>query len=258
MIKFKNGLLLLFFALLSNLTFAQNVKLSAKTFIGFVNQSTLLMDNYLTTSSNFPLSDPYKSPPFLGSYNYFSVNDTTLATIPASALTATGSSAIVDWVFVQLRTTTASSFPGAIVSTRAGLLLRSGIIVDVDVLSPLQFSNTPPGNYFVTIRHRNHLGIRASSPIALSSIATVMDFTNNSIPLYGTNSHVIVNPTLSMMIGGDANADGSIDSMDLGAWESQNGNFDDYLLGADYNMDGAVDGADYAICEINNGKYAEL
>jgi hypothetical protein len=241
-------------AIVSQISSAQGVKVAAKVFLSHVNPSTLLMDNYLTILPSFPLTDPYKSPSFINNFN--AVNDPTLATIPSTALSITGSGAVVDWVFVELRQGVSGNT--SVVATRAGVLLKNGIIVDVDVLSPLQFSNTPPGNYFITIRHRNHLGFRTNNAVALSSTATLLDFSNNSVALYGVSPLNTVNTSLSAMNGGDANADGSVDSSDAAIWEYQNGSFDDYWLSADCNLDGSIDGVDAAIIESNNGKYEEL
>jgi hypothetical protein len=48
--------------------------------------------------------------------------------------------------------------PAVIVQRRAGLIQRDGDIVDLDGVSPLTFTGGASGNYYVTVRHRNHLG----------------------------------------------------------------------------------------------------
>jgi hypothetical protein len=86
------------------------------------------------------------------------------------------------WVFVELRN---PLDPTEVVATRAGLLQRDGDVVDVDGLSPLLFASTLAGSYYVAVRHRNHLGAMTEAPIALSTMGTVVDFTQTTIALWG-------------------------------------------------------------------------
>ena len=66
---------------------------------------------------------------------------------------------VVDWVLVELRTGTAS---GTKVATRAAFLKSDGTIVDTNGISPLQFTGLGDGNYYVVVRHRNHLAIMSA------------------------------------------------------------------------------------------------
>jgi hypothetical protein len=127
----------------------------------------------------------------------------------------------------------------------------------MDGVSPVKFVGATPGNYYVTIRHRNSLGFRTNSTIALSGTATNLDFTSSSA-LYGATPLYQVSSNLFVMNAGDSNADGSIDAFDTILWEQQNGLFDDYSKNADYNLDGSVDAFDTIIWELNNGKFQEL
>ena len=67
-------------------------------------------------------------------------------------------------MLVELRTGTAS---GTKVATRAGFLKSDGTIVDTNGTSPLQFAGLGEGNYYVVVRHRNHLAIMSASAISL-------------------------------------------------------------------------------------------
>ena len=73
----------------------------------------------------------------------------------ASQLTISGSNAIVDWVFVELRFPATN--PATIARSRSALLLRNGDIVGVDGISALEFLLPDPASFYVAIRHRNHL-----------------------------------------------------------------------------------------------------
>ncbi len=214
----------------------------------------------ITAGAGFPSADPYAVAPYGGcaTCRYTHVNNSTIATAPAAVLAQTGATGIVDWVFLELRTGTSGAT--TVVQTKAALLQVNGKIVEADGTSPVKFNGVTPGNYYVAIRHRNHLGFRTDVAQALSSTTPLMDFTNNSIVAYGVSPlkpHPAAS-TIMIMNGGDSSFDGSIDSSDSAIWETQNGSFDDYTLNADYNQDGSIDGVDSAIWELNNGKYEEL
>jgi hypothetical protein len=227
-----------------------SVVLNAMVRLSNFNINTLLMDNYLTTLPDFPTIDPYASLPL--SVNYTHVNNNQIASILPTILNQSGSGAVIDWAFIELRV--GASGATTVVYTKSALLLANGKIVATDGVSPVAFPNAPSGNYYVAIRHRNHLGFRTSNTIDLNNVATVRNFTNNSILLYG----ITPLSSNSSMIAADASADGSIDAADSAIWEGQNGRYDEYSLSADYNMDGSVDAIDSGLWEQNNGSYQEL
>ncbi|NQY30848.1 MAG: hemagglutinin protein [Flavobacteriaceae bacterium] len=103
----------------------------------------------------------------------------------ASVFTSTGANAIVDWVFVELRDETTNTI---IVNSQSALLQRDGDVVGIDGTSVLSFT-AASSNYYVVIKHRNHLGIMSSSAIALSSSPTTVDFNNSASQItYGSNA----------------------------------------------------------------------
>lgn len=67
---------------------------------------------------------------------------------------------IIDIVRVELRTD--KDVPSDI--QKNALLLGAGSIVDFDEVSPLSF-NIIPGNYFIVIKHRNHLSVMSSEAV---------------------------------------------------------------------------------------------
>jgi extracellular elastinolytic metalloproteinase len=228
--------------------------LTAKVFLNHIDPQMVQMSEYLPSLSNFPTSDPYRQAPL--NTNFVHVNNNQTVSASLTALSVTGNNAIVDWVFLELR----SGVSGAtsVVSTRAALLQRDGDIVDMDGVSPVKFSGAAAGSYFVTVRHRNHLGFRTSNVFMLSNTPTVLDFTNNSTALNGSTPLQFIASSSWAMQAGDANADGSIDALDTILWEQQNGLFDDYNNSGDYNLDGSVDALDSILWELNNGKFQEL
>lgn len=92
---------------------------------------------------------------------------------------------IVDWVFIELRDATTNT---AIKASQSALLQRDGDVVDVDGTSNL-ILKTLPENYYVAIKHRNHLSIMSSSTIVLSETTSIVDFTNSTSAItFGTNA----------------------------------------------------------------------
>jgi hypothetical protein len=155
--------------------------LSAKVFLqGPYNAGSNLMNDDLRTKNLIPFAQPFST---ISGFTH--IGGGGLETITPSVLAVMGNDAIVDWVFIQLRD---KNNAATVLATRAALLQRDGDIVDVDGTSPVTF-NITPDNYYVAIRHRNHLGARTVSPIALTNTATLLDFTSMTTPsvVYGTN-----------------------------------------------------------------------
>ena len=72
---------------------------------------------------------------------------------------------IVDWVLVQLRDENNSSI---IMESQSAYLLQDGSIVNLDGNTPVSFTQ-PAGNYFVAVKHRNHLSIMSAAPVSFTT-----------------------------------------------------------------------------------------
>ncbi|TXB57472.1 Ig-like domain-containing protein, partial [Phaeodactylibacter luteus] len=140
------------------------------------NGGGLIMRDDLRTEGYIPTVEPYSG---LASFEHRGSGGG--ESISASVLTDNGQDAIVDWVFVELRSASDSA---QVIATRSALLQRDGDIVDTDGSSALQFVGPLDGSYFVSVRHRNHLGAMTSSPVALSSVPAVVDFTDTGSDFY--------------------------------------------------------------------------
>ncbi len=146
-----------------------------------VNAPDMLMRDDLRSRGYIPLSHPYASLSPI----------TAVAAMAPSVTAVTGSNAIVDWVFVELRNAANGT---TVVDSRAALLQRDGDIVDVDGVSTVIFSQALPGSYYVVVRHRNHLGIMTRNALPLSSTTTTVDFRNPNTPIFtytGTSSYTL-------------------------------------------------------------------
>ena len=152
--------------------------LSVKVFLqGPFNPNTGLMNDDLRAQSLIPLTQPYNN---LSDFTYAGTEST-----PASVFNITGNNAIVDWVMVELHS---PSSPSTIISRRAALVQRDGDIVDTDGVSAVTFSGLVGGNYYVAVRHRNHLGVMTATPVTISSTPALVNFTNSSTANYNVSS----------------------------------------------------------------------
>lgn len=151
---------------------------SVKAFLqGPFNPNLGLMSDALRTQSLIPSTQPY------GSLSDFAYTGT--ENVAASVLTVSGNNAIVDWVLLELRS---SSSPSTIIARRAALIQRDGDIVDTDGTSAVTFVGLAPGNYYLAVRHRNHLGVMTANTVAISSTVSSVNFTNNSITNFNVSS----------------------------------------------------------------------
>ena len=138
--------------------------LNLKVFLEGPYSGSGLMTTTLNTNNLIPLSSNKAYPTAV--YGYYTVSN----------LTSIPNSDIVDWVLVELRTGTGSETK---VAERAVFLKSDGTIVDIDGTSPVTFTGLSAGNYYVVVRHRNHLAIMTASAIPLSSSSSLYDFTTS-------------------------------------------------------------------------------
>lgn len=163
----------------------------------------------------------------------------------------TGLDAPVDWVLVELRPVDNRD---SVIATRAGLLQRDGDVRDVDGLSYLYFYGVPSGNYFVSVRHRNHLGIITASSYLLSPAPTFIDFTDPTTPVNGEGADIEIDGKMALWAG-DMNGDGLV--IYQGPWNDVLSMFQTVIINednhnllanfivpgydmTDFNMDGKV------------------
>ncbi|WP_422106262.1 BspA family leucine-rich repeat surface protein [Winogradskyella sp.] len=99
-----------------------------------------------------------------------------------------GADAIVDWVWVELRDNS-----NLVVGSRSALLQRDGDVVAVDGSSPLVF-NVQPDHYYVTVNHRNHLGIITASTHSIGAATTILDLSTDPNLIAGALNGVALLP----------------------------------------------------------------
>ncbi|GAB3022968.1 cadherin-like domain-containing protein [Spirosoma pulveris] len=149
-----------------------------------VNSTGGLMRDDLRSKKFLPLREPYSA---MGGARFTHVNGGGGETMPASvtALNAGTGDAVVDWVFVELRNPANMS---AVVTTRSALVQRDGdVVLASDGVSPLSFSGLTANSYYVSVKHRNHLGVMTATAVPLSTTGTLVDFTTmTSAQLWNT------------------------------------------------------------------------
>ncbi|HRH39501.1 MAG TPA: PA14 domain-containing protein, partial [Flavobacteriales bacterium] len=141
------------------------------------NSTNNLMRDDLRTAGSIPTTEPFTA---LGFTQVGGGGET----VSATRLAQTGKNAVVDWVLLELRN---SATPTQIVATKSALLERDGDVVGTDGYPRVLF-NVANGNYYVTVRHRNHFGVMSSTALALSANEVGLDFTLNTTANYGTNA----------------------------------------------------------------------
>ena len=157
---------------------------------------TGLMNDDLRIAGYIPTVEPYTA---LG-YQMIGGSGNTVS--PAT-LAVTGINAVVDWVLVELRSAAA---PSVIVSTRTALLQRDGDVVGTDGYSRLIF-NVVSNNYYVAVRHRNHLSVMTGASVTLNNALAVVDMTSTAQGTYGTNAQKIFTNGKRGMWCGNVNSD---------------------------------------------------
>jgi hypothetical protein len=202
---------------------------------GPFNPATGLMSDALRAGGHIPAATPYGG------------NET----VSPSVLATTGNNAIMDWVKIELRD---KNTPTTILYTRSALVQRDGDIVETDGISPVFFNAVPSDNYYIAIRHRNHLGAMTANTVSLGNTIQQTDFT--SAATWGANAQTNLGSGVMGLWTGDLNASGVIDAGDRSeAWNNRNQL--GYLL-SDSDLSGVTDAADRSNAWNNRNKIQQL
>ncbi|WP_298421796.1 hemagglutinin protein [uncultured Kordia sp.] len=133
----------------------------------YTGEESFMRDD-LHRNSHIPTTSPYGDGNTLDS-DIFNIQDT---------------NALVDWIWVELRNATDNT---QVIASQSALLQRDGDILDSQY-NTLEFE-VAAGNYYVVIKHRNHLGIMTTNTVALSKTGTTVDFTDASNQItFGNNA----------------------------------------------------------------------
>lgn len=184
-----------------------SVRVTTRVFFqGNFNLATKQMSDNLRKLGYLPKLQPYGT--LLASFGYSNVENIPPFNYPGTEtatdamLATTGDDAPVDWVLVELRD---ASNPKIRVAAKAGLLQRDGDIISTPSGSPsLDFNGIADGDYYVAVRHRNHIGVMSATPLRLTNEPISLDFTDPATPTYGTDQRLTDGVT-ALLWGGDTN-----------------------------------------------------
>jgi len=116
----------------------------------------------LTLNSDIPKASPY------------SEDTRNVNSVPPQA---------VDWVLVQLRTTPG----GSTITSKSVFINKNGKLINDDGTNEDIELTAPEGEYYIVIKHRNHLAVMSKNAIALNgTTSTLYDFTTGENQFYGT------------------------------------------------------------------------
>ncbi len=155
---------------------------------------------------------------------------------------------------VDLRSSTDSSVT---VARRVGVLKSDGIITEVDGGNgPLGFKDIPAGDYYIVVRHRNHIAIMSANPITLNRTSALYDFSDSQAKAFGINPMKQLGTNAFGLIRGDVNTDGQVNASDRSlTWNTRN---TVGYLKIDINLDGQVNATDRAGVWNNRNFYTQV
>jgi hypothetical protein len=189
------------------------------------------MSTALNCWGYLPLGQPYSGAP----WNYGDTEN-------VSSGFFANHSYIVDWILLELRD--GSSPGGSTLGRRAAFIKNNGSIVDIDGSSPVTFAGLSVlANYYLVVRHRNHLSVMSANPIAVnfSSGRFENDFTTELSKFYRGGAASLGGGVYGMYAG-DATADGQVNASDRTSVDNSLNSVG--LMNADVSLDGQVNATD--------------
>lgn len=121
---------------------------------------------------------------------------TTVTNVPSNA---------VDWVLVEFRNKSNSS---QVQYSKAFFVDNNGNIIHTDGTTGAKVTGVPKDQYYIAIRHRNHLGAMTLNTVDLTNASPAFNFTTGTANLYGTNATRNMGGGIYALWGGDADGDG--------------------------------------------------
>ena len=212
---------------------------------------TLMSDN-LRANGYLPRTEPYTN------WGYLTTGvGLALGAVDSLLLAKEGSDAVVDWVFLQLRSSLDSS---DVVAARPALLRRDGKVTALDGRSAVDFGNVAADSVHLLVFHRNHLPVATMDKFPTGRTETSVDLTDGALALVGGVAATKQVLGLRCLVSGDANGDGTVNAVDRNVyWRVQNGQPYIYpQVNADFNMDGQVNAIDQNIYWRENNSRSTL
>ena len=170
---------------------------------------------------------PQQQPFFASPWEYFGSEN--LADIPND---------MVDWVLVELLDNNYD-----VLHRRAAYLRNDGVVLDPDGLEGVRFSDAAQGNYYIVLRHRNHLAVISAVQWSLP-VAGNINFGQPSNISGGITQLAGTNDGKFALFAGDYDADGVITVGDYNIFKPQMSSLNEYNS-VDCDLNGSVTVSDY-------------
>ncbi|MBC8755655.1 hypothetical protein H2O64_13335 [Kordia sp. YSTF-M3] len=154
-----------------------------------------LMNDNLRVGNIIPKVSPYDAGDVISNSNVFNNGG-----ISGSGLTQNN---IVDWVWIEIRS---GSDATIVVGDTSALLQRDGDVVAIDGTSDVIVRGLT-GEYYIVVKHRNHLSAMTANKIPLSVTPTSVDYSNNATGFFGTNPQVQLSNGSMALWAGNVNGD---------------------------------------------------
>lgn len=194
------------------------------------------MTTNLLAAGLLPKMQPYNRAP----WNY--TGNEGVTALPANT---------TDWVLAELRS---AASPATIVASKAGFVRNDGVLVDVDGSTGLSFEGVNAAqNYYVVMRHRNHLAVISSATVMLNNSASPYDFSLAPAQVQGTNQLKPVGGGQYALCAGDFNSDGVITYADFNYYFAESSALNQYV-DSDCNLDGNTTIDDFNLYMPNASK----
>jgi hypothetical protein len=162
----------------------------------------------------------------------------------------------VDWVLIELRSGIQDSTTKY---RKPAFLMNDGSLLDPGGNDYLTITSLQSGNYYVVVKHRNHIPVMSSVPVRLSPDSlSNYDFSSSLNKAYGDEPEVNLGENIFGSYSGDANGNGAINNNDYkDVWKIENGTMG-YKAG-DFDLNGGVNIYDKNLLwKINNGKASQV
>jgi hypothetical protein len=160
-------------------------------------------------------------------------------------------SGVTDWVLLQVRSTAT----GSVLASRSCFLKTNGKLVADDGTTEYAGIHINPGDYYLILKHRNHLKVMSAAAVTGLTWGTTpsstCDFSTGTDKYYGADAKLLETGVYGMYAG-DANGSGTVDASDRSA--TWNGRNQCGCLDADCNLSGTVDASDRSITWNNRNK----
>lgn len=158
---------------------------------------------------------------------------------------------VVDWILIRIRSSTDASI---LIATTAALLRYDGIVLDETGFPQALVPTTilPPGNYFMSIHHRNHIPILSSTSVTVTiGNSPLFDFTSTAT-LFSTfaSPAATIATGQAAAYGGDVVNDGIINAKDRTHVREQL--FATGYVASDATLDGVVNAEDRSLIRNNS------